>query len=228
MRSKKSLWLVVVVLPMLLSACNIGIPAPASGPTPDVNAVYTAAAETMIAQFSAQQTQTAQAMPPSPLPSPTALPSFTPLPTFAGGGTPFGAGSTPFGAFTPLASAPAPVGSPSGPLCNDSGFVTENYPDGSKLKPGEDFKKVWALQNTGTCMWDDGYVFTFAAGDKLDGYNVPIELTKDFVKPGEVHNFAVNLTAHLAPGTYQGCWKMKDDHGYFFGTFACVSIEVVK
>jgi len=228
MRFKKFLGLVAVVLPMLLSACNIGINAPASAPTPDVNAVFTAAAETMIAQFSVQQTQTAQAIPPSPLPSPTALPSFTPLPTFAGGGTPFGAGSTPFGAFTPLASAPAPIGTPQSDPCHKSGFVTETYPDGSILKPGEDFKKVWAVQNTGTCTWDDGYVFTFAAGDKLDGYDVPIEFTKDFVKPGEVHNFAVNLTAHLAPGTYQGCWKMKDDHGYFFGIYFCVIIEVVK
>jgi hypothetical protein len=223
MRFKKTLWLAGA---LLLSACNIGINPP-DAPTPDVNAIFTSAADTMIAQFSEQQTQTAQAVPPTPLPSPTALPSFTPLPTFPGG-TPFGAGSTPFGAFTPLGSAPAPVGSPSGPLCNDSAFVTETYPDGSKLKPGEDFKKVWAVQNVGTCMWDDGYVFTFAAGDDLDGYNVPIEFTKDFVKPGEVHNFAVNLTAHLALGTYQGCWKMKDDHGYFFGSYFCVVIEVVK
>jgi hypothetical protein len=220
MQFKKIIW---VLAAALLSACNIGINAPPA-PTQDVNAIFTQAAETMIAQFSAQQTQTAQAIPPTPLPSQTPLPSFTP-PSL---GTPFGAGATPFGAFTPLASVPAPVGTPSGPLCNDSGFVSETYPDGSILKPGEDFKKVWAVQNTGTCMWDDGYVFTFAAGDKLDGYNVPIEFTKDFVKPGEVHNFAVDLTAHLAPGTYQGCWKMKDDHGYFFGSYFCVVIEVRK
>lgn len=222
MQFKNTLWVVAAVL---LSACNIGINAPPA-PTQDVNAIFTAAAETMIAQFSVQQTQTAQAIPPTPLPSPTALPTFTALPNL--GGTPFGAGSTPFGAFTPLASAPPPVSSPQSDACHNSTLVTETYPDGSQLKPGEDFTKVWAVQNIGTCTWDDGYVFTFAAGDKLDGYNVPIQLTKDFVKPGEVHNFSIDMTAHLAPGTYQGCWKMKDDHGYFFGSYFCVVIEVVK
>jgi hypothetical protein len=42
-----------------LTGCNIGR---APEPTADVNALYTAAAETLIAQFGEQQTQTAQAV----------------------------------------------------------------------------------------------------------------------------------------------------------------------
>ena len=65
---------------LALTACNIGR---SPEPTPDVNALYTAAAETLIAQFNEQQTQTAQAVTPTPQASPTPLASPSPLPTFA-------------------------------------------------------------------------------------------------------------------------------------------------
>lgn len=56
---------------LLLAACNIG---KSPEPTPDVNALYTAAAETLVAQFNDQQTQTAQAATPTPRPAQPHLP----------------------------------------------------------------------------------------------------------------------------------------------------------
>jgi hypothetical protein len=48
------------------------------------------------------------------------------------------------------------------------------------------------------------------------------------VAPGKTHDFGVDLTAPLTPNTYEDCWKMKDDHGFFFGTYLCANIVVKK
>ena len=116
-----------LVLAALLTSCNIG---KAPEPTQDVNAIYTSAAGTMIAQLNDQQTQTAQAAPPTAAASPTPLDTMTPLPTLANlaGVTPFGTAfvlGTPGGLLTPLATS-APAGSGSNGLavgCNNAAFV---------------------------------------------------------------------------------------------------------
>ena len=216
-------------LVILLSACNIGS---TPAPTQDLGAIYTQAADLVATQFALQQTQTAMAVPPTPLPSPT----LQPLPTFPVG-TPFSV-STPFGASTPFTVGTQPGGffptatisalaTSSGPKCNDSVFVSETIPDKTVMKPGQEFDKSWTLYNSGTCTWDDGYVFTYLGGT-LDGYSVSIKNTSDFVKPGANTSFAVHLTASLQPTEYQDCWRMKDDKGYYFGTYACVDIIVQK
>lgn len=208
---------IISLLAVLLSACNIGS---TPAPTVDVNAIYTSAAETAIAAFNAQLTQTAAAASPTPLPTNTSLPTNTPFATLAV--------STPLGGGTPLVIA-SPIGTLSGPQCNDAVFIADvTIPDGSEMDPGQDFEKVWSIQNSGTCRWDEGYSFVAVSGDTgaMDGYNVLIELEKDFIDPGETVNFQIDLTAPLAEREYVGCWRMKDDGGFFFGTFACVTIVV--
>lgn len=221
-----------LVVTLLASACNIGS---TPAPTQDAGAIYTQAAELVATQFSMQQTQTAVALPPTPLPSPTSQP----LPTFPIG-TPFGA-STPNGSVTPFSLATQPGGffptatigalaTVSGPKCNDAVFTGQEYPlDGAVFKPGQDFEKWWTIQNTGTCTWDEGYEFHYLGGT-LDGYSIKIEKPADFVEPGGSINFKVNLTASLQPNTYTDCWSMMDDKGYYFGQspVACVTIEVKK
>lgn len=229
MQLKKIVWLMAaLVIAVSLTSCNIG---KAPEPTQDVNAIYTAAAETTIAQFSAQQTQTAQALPPTPLPSPTALPTLTPPPTFpVSGGTPF-TFNTP-GAFTPIASPFATLGSGGGSSstangCNDALFTgVETVPDKTVMKPEQTFSKSWEFKNTGTCTWDDGYVFAFVSGDQMGGSNITILKKEDFVAPGKNQTFIVKMVAPKAPGEYVGYWRMKSDAGAFFGTRVFVDIVV--
>jgi hypothetical protein len=228
MRLNRLVWLAVTSGAMLvLTACNIGA---TPAPTVDVNAVYTSAAQTLIADFSVKQTQTALAAPPTPLPTNTPFPTFTNLPT---GPLPLG---TPLG-LTPLPTSSTPGVTPitlftptsAGPLCNDAAYIADvTVPDGTVMKPGEDFEKTWALKNSGTCTWDEGYSLIFVAGDKMDGYDLPIKTRNQFVDPGDTVNLTVLLTAHIAPGVYEGCWRMRDDKGYYFGTFLCYKIEVKK
>ncbi len=230
MQLKKPAWAaMVLVMAASLASCNIGVPAP---PSQDVSAIYTTAAGTMIAQLNVQQTQTAQAVPPTPLASPTALATFTPLPTFplGPGITPFGTPlvlNTPLGGLTPLASLPPgaisfPVG------CNDATLVGETIPDGTKMEPGKEFEKAWSFVNTGTCAWDEGYAFAFKSGDQLQGVDFRFVFEKDFVKPGKGIAFIIGMTAPGHQKEYKGYWQMKNDSGQWFGSLVWVDIVVKK
>ncbi|MFZ5881885.1 MAG: NBR1-Ig-like domain-containing protein [Chloroflexota bacterium] len=223
MRLNRLVWLsMFTIATLVLSACNIGA---TPEPTMDASVVYTSAAQTLIADFNIKQTQTALAAPPTPLPTNTLAPTFAvpvnpqTVPDAQNGLAP---SATPFTINTPIPTS-------AGPLCNDAVFIADvTVPDGTVMKPGEDFEKTWAVKNSGTCTWDEGYSLVFVAGDKMDGYDLPIKTRNQFVDPGETVNMTVLLTAHLAPGVYEGCWRMRDDKGYYFGTYLCYKIEVKK
>lgn len=226
MRYMKSSWL-IIILALVLSACNFG---QEPEPTPDVGAIFTAAAETVVAQFSLQLTQTALAVPPTPTQAPTNTPA-TAFAVVSPGTTSLATSAveTQPGVISfPTATPIAVLATQSGPLCDDYVLVDETVPDGTVLKPGEDFKKSFKLQNTGTCKWDEGYSFEYLGGT-LDGYTINLKKSEDFVKPGENIVFVLNLTASLEPDTYTNCWRMKNDRGFYFGPYpVCVTIEVKK
>jgi hypothetical protein len=190
-------------------------------------------------QLSAQFTQTALAAPsPTVMPTNTAmsLPTFpgSPVPTTAGGLPTVSFNNTPLAGFTALPSPAAPSGGPTaalGDACNNAVFEGDiTIPDGSVLKGGEDFQKIWAIRNTGTCTWDDGYTLVYIAGSKPDLDPVNYQFGKtgddDFVGAGEAINIGINLTAPCDVGKYEGHWRMRNDKGYYFGTILSVYIEV--
>jgi hypothetical protein len=229
---------------VILAACNVGA---TPAPTIDVNAINTAAHATAMAQISAQLTQTALAAPSNtPLATDTPLSLATSaLPTVAGGPTATGGvsgalptlsfnttpNSTPLAGFTPLASPVVPVNTVSlGDSCNNSIYIADvTYPDNSELRPGTDFEKIWRVQNTGSCTWDEGYKLVFVAGDRaLDPVNFEFENSSDFVSGGETADIGVDLTAPTAEGTYSGTWRLQSDSGVFFGTLLTVVIVVKR
>jgi hypothetical protein len=141
---------------------------------------------------------------------------------------------TPLAGFTQIVSSPAgPVATTAlGDDCNNSSFEGDiTIPDGSILKPGQDFQKVWAIRNTGTCTWDEGYVLVFIAGDKaIDPINYAFGKNNDndFVSSGEGINIGIKLTAPLKEDDYEGHWRMRNDKGYYFGTVLSVYFTVRK
>lgn len=227
------------LLLLLLTSCGAGAP---PAPTVDVNALNTAAVATAMGQLSAQFTQTALAVPtatatvaPTDTAAAVASPAAgspvatLPLPTLSFNSTP---GGSPIPGFTPIASAAAPSGPTAalGDSCNNNVFEADiSVPDGTVMKPGEDFIKTWQIKNTGTCTWDEGYVLVFIGGDRaIDPVNYEFKKSSDFVKAGQSVQLSVPLTAPLTPGKYQGTWRMQSDSGYFFGTPLTVYIEVKK
>ena len=198
-------------------------------PTQDVNVIHTSVAGTMVSQLYDQQTQTAQAVPPSPAASPTALDTSTPLPTFLATAlntpiiinTPAGAvfPTNPVGGGTP--------GSSTASGCNNSNFISETAPsDGAQFSKGENFTKSWTFQNTGTCTWVNSFSFGFQNGDRMGGKNIVISRSVDFTPPGNNHTFTVFFEAPITAGHYIGFWQMRTPGGNSFGSRVWVDIEV--
>jgi len=220
---------------LVLTACNVGAE---PSPTLDVNAINTAIVGTTIAQFSEQFTQTALAVPPTVAPSdtPIPLPTLTSVvtdpnaqPTVSLASPTVAAGITPLAGFTQLPSPVAAATQALGDECSNNVFEGDiTIPDGTILKGGEDFQKIWKIRNTGSCTWDDGYTLVYIGGSSpdLDPYNFEFKKSSDFVTSGEAINIGVNLTTPCAVGLHEGHWRMRNDQGYYFGTILSVYVEV--
>ena len=215
----------VLLVAAALTSCSGGS---APQPTPDANALYTSVAGTMIAQLNDQQTQTAQAIPPSPLPSPTAMDTFTPVPTIPI--TPLGSPisiNTPAGVIPPAISTGEGTSVSSAAVCNNSNFIIESKPDdGTQFSKAENFSKSWTFQNTGTCTWTNSYTFGFQSGDRLSGKDIVISRSVDFVSPGQTKTFTVYFEAPNAAGRYLGFWEMRTPAGGSFGSRVWIEILV--
>ena len=200
--------LVLLLLPALLVACRGE--APQASPTPQPEAVLTAAAETANALLTAQaQPSATQTSAPSKTPAATAA---TPSPTLL----------TPIIGFTPTVSTtPAPPGADRAEYNWD---VT--VPDGTDFKPGEAFIKTWRLRNAGTSTWTTDYSLAFIGGAQMSGpAAVPLP---NSVSPGQTVDISVNMVAPQEKGTYRGFWEMRNPGGNLFEIAVWVEIDVVS
>ncbi|MBK9779778.1 MAG: hypothetical protein IPP55_06990 [Anaerolineales bacterium] len=235
----------LILAAMLLSACNIGLTPPP--PTQDVGAIQTQAFGSVLTQAAQNSTQTAVAIPPTPIPTNTIAPTNTlpAIPTSDAFGIPT---NTPFTfntqqpGLTPQAgglSFTATVGSYSTVTtqngCSNGYLVSESQPyDGKTILFNTDFTKSWDFINTGTCAWDEGYTFAFVAEFSTGPiYVLPkkdyiIPKTGPFVKPGATGTFSVPMRAPKDPGDYTWYFKLKDDAGQYFGSLVWVRIISVR
>lgn len=196
----------ILTAALILSACA---PATPIVPTPDVLAVRTSAAYTVVAEF----TLTAAAFTPTPLPpteTPTiAPPTETPAPVYATDPTQIALG-------TP------------GELCDNFAFdpatVDVTIPDGTEMTPGQDFVKTWKIKNTGICPWGDGYGLIYAGyADKMSGEAVPLGA---LVQVGQEIDVSVNFKAPTKVGEYTSAWQMANPKGIPFGKAVFVKVIV--
>jgi hypothetical protein len=191
----------VVILTLALSACGAGN-ADAT-PTLSVDAIFTAAFETLSAQQATQLALT----PPTETPAPTPLATATPLPTQSTG----------------LLSSPT-TSSGGVQACNSSAFVNDvTIPDGTQIKAGKTFIKTWTIQNNGTCDWSTSYKFSYVSGDQMGGSSVTIPKA---VASGQTVEISVTLTAPTTSGDFKGFWRMQTDQGQYFGDSPWVAITV--
>jgi hypothetical protein len=190
-----------LVASVLLAGC--GSSGGEQTPTLDVGQIQTQAVEI----FSAELTATALAMP-------TDTPTATEPPTATATSTP-AVTNTP----VPTATSAAPTTS-----CYNLTFVSDvTIPDDTKMDPGETFTKTWRVRNSGTCKWEEDFLFSFTGGEAMGGSSKAIN---DIVDPGENVDISVNLTAPNTPGTYRGNWRMSTAAKVYFGDEIYVQIVV--
>ena len=119
-----------------------------------------------------------------------------------------------------------PVSSTSGSTAIDDAQLERHVtaPDGSEARAGAPFRKTWAIRNTGSTTWTDGYELVFAGGESMgQARRVPVGR----VAPQEVVEVSVDLTAPATPGRAVGRWRMHNGRGQAFGSTIFVAVAVV-
>jgi hypothetical protein len=195
-QNKMKIILFITVVGMTMMACNLI----SQDQAPNDILAGTAVAQTLAAQI----TEVANNITNTPIP-PTATatevpPTATPYPTY----TPY---PTPTKTSVPTAT-PVP--------CNRASFVTDvTVHDGSLFPPNSEFSKDWRIRNSGSCDWTANYELVFYSGDKMEGAS--ITKLNQRVRPGEVIDVSVDLTAPANTGKYLGYWMLRSASGALFG-----------
>ncbi len=120
---------------------------------------------------------------------------------------------------TPTLITPTPEVTPTGtitpPACTMSAALLQDLsiPDGTILKPGQQFTKTWRVQNNGTCDWEN-YKLVFVRGSLMGG-NSPSLLPK--VSSGSTIDISLELFAPSYQGEYSGYWQIQSDKGSLIG-----------
>jgi hypothetical protein len=204
MMNMKSLWVVLIGI-LLLTACA---PATPAEPTPDVNAIRTSAAYTVVAEFTLTAAVFTATLPPPTetlipeIPSETPTQGLTTDPTQAALGTPAA-------------------------LCDDYTFdaatVDVTIPDGTPMTLNQEFVKTWKIKNTGTCSWGDGYGLIYSHGERMSGQPEPLAVV---VQSGQEVEVSVNFKAPGRIGEFVSAWTMSNANGLPFGKAIFVKIIV--
>ena len=148
--------------------------------------------------------------------TPTPLPITPTAGTLLSDSNPFPATDTPVPSLTPFhISSQLQTGEEG--CRNKAEFIEDvTIPDGTTLKPGTIFTKIWKVKNIGTCTWTSNYKLVFTFGDRLNGLS-PKPLGQG-VPPGGTIDLAVDLVAPKNPNMYQGNWMLEDEQGNQFAT----------
>ena len=180
----------ILITSFLIASC--------SAETPRDPFIATSVAQTVAAQNAGQTTNTETPLAPETLATQTPLqssPTFTPL--------------------AAIASPTVPAVNITTSECAKASLVSETIIDGTIYKPGEQFTKVWQIQNVSNCVWDTNYKIVFWSGDILGGayyYNLP-----QTTGPGQTVPIALVLTTPTTDGTYRSEWKLQTPESIEFG-----------
>ncbi|MDR3572777.1 MAG: NBR1-Ig-like domain-containing protein [Anaerolineaceae bacterium] len=226
---KKSAWLVALLISplIMLAACS---PAAPATPTTEPNAIYTAAAATVVYQLTR-----AAALVPSPTDTvePTTVvvqdtdtPEAPALPTLAGPstsdqstpGAPSGAPTSQSQNSIPTLdlSAPSyqtPTTAPAnGQSAGDKALWQYSVPaDGSTFTPNQQFAMAIGMKNAGSFTWSKNYSFRYLGGTQMSGVT-KINFNKE-VKPGEKIEFDISFEAPGNTGKYITYWAVYNASG---------------
>jgi hypothetical protein len=223
---------VILLIPILLTACGGAAPTPVSiDMTAGVNTMVASFFGTQTAQaatIAAQATATFTPAPPTAtytLPPPTALPLPSPTIVYY------------YPSSTPAYNTPTWIPLATGTLftstvipsalaygCNNLAFIRDvDYPSGTVVKPGESFYKTWKVMNNGTCDWKYQYTLEFLSANYPEGGSHKLGR---IVTVNDWAEIFVNLDARKNPGTYTSYWRMSDGAGHMFGATLEVSYVI--
>ena len=192
----KAISILCLILGVVLVGCNMPRGA---GSLSEQQLMQTAARLTVVAEFTqmaplTMTSATGQNQPLNPTETPSAIP---PSPTNT--------------------NPPVVYHTQQPPPCHWAAFISDiTIPDNSQITAGSTFRKIWRLQNIGSCTWTSGYRLAYSHGDNMNAPN-NLSITSGSVPPGGMVDVAVDLVAPSTAGTYQGDFMIRTPEGYVFG-----------
>lgn len=199
---------VLVMLSVLLSACNLSAANPTQIGPDQINTIAAQTVEALTTQMAPPPATATNTPEPA-----TATPMVTQTPTLA---IPT-LNLTPGALTNTLIPLPTSAGSTE---CNKVFFLEDTtIKDGTVFKPETEFTKTWKIQNSGSCTWTTLYSAVPFSNDPTspvitgDG-EFPVKAN---VAPGGLLQITVKMFAPKEEGTYTQYWKMQDDAGNNFG-----------
>jgi hypothetical protein len=237
---KRYVWmLTLIILAMILSACNGAAATEDPAAAIDPNQIYTQAAETVSAQLTAAAPAEAAATEPAPAALPptytpipdqaAALPTFTlAVPTVDPGGAGGAAAPDPNQIVLPQQPAAAvPTAVPTkaaggADKLEDMARFLYQYPgDGFQFNPGSKFDATFTFENIGDTTWNTLYSIrryqgeTFGLGSSK--FTFDDHADNQTVEKGGVVNITINgLQAPLSSGAHDSFWCLynnREDQG---------------
>ncbi|HSQ26572.1 MAG TPA: NBR1-Ig-like domain-containing protein [Anaerolineales bacterium] len=206
-----------------LTACKTFLP---SQSEPDVNALYTAAAQTVIAQATQSAGETAIAQvtqigvasatvtnTPTDISLEATNTSLPPTATWLPPTATWWPTAT---WIPPTATRVPPTATPIPPPCDWARFVTDiTVPDGTTFLPGSTFVKTWRIRNIGSCAWNSSYSLVYVSGDRFHTTRaVPLP---GIVHPGNMVDLSIQMVAPNTAGSYRSYWMISNPYGQVFG-----------
>lgn len=104
-------------------------------------------------------------------------------------------------------------------------YADAGVPDGTAVKAGIPFIRIWKIRNVGYCAWDETYSVVQKSGDGLSSQPVAL----DAAPPGEVISVAVAVTIDsTVPPEHEvmGHFQLLDPHGKAFGPVLSLLVVV--
>lgn len=185
----------VIVILLTLSACSTSTPSPTPTQTSEPSATLA----------------------PSDTPAPTEPPQPSDTPALTAAPVLTGTLSTrpeatlpainPGGSITTTSPAPVSV-APDKAL-----FVMQNFPDGTRFRPGTTVTIIWTVKNTGSTGWSTSYTLRYFAGEKSTKDFYPFPKT---VQPGGEVDLSVSIVVPAVLGEYTTWWKLTNGLGQNF------------
>jgi murein DD-endopeptidase MepM/ murein hydrolase activator NlpD len=96
--------------------------------------------------------------------------------------------------------------------------------DGEVRRPGEQFRKIWELRNTGADTWTPDYTLRYGDGDDF-GPNRIVHLPRN-VGPGDSVEIGVDLTVGNVRGIQNSNWQIHTPDGAGFGVRVGVRVDI--
>jgi len=101
------------------------------------------------------------------------------------------------------------------PICLSATAYDLTVPDDTVVAAGAKIDKSWTFKNVGYCTWDSNYKLVYESGDKMSGPDS--KEIGESVDPNEEVSVNLVLYAPSDAGTYRGYWMLQSDAGVDIG-----------